>query len=46
MIIVITRPDFFEGEAEKIAQLLQSGGMAAAAYLPGKQGEKKPAEQE
>ncbi len=25
MIIVITRPDFFEGEAEKIAQLLQSG---------------------
>lgn len=25
MIIVITRPDFFEGEAERIAQLLQSG---------------------
>ena len=25
MIIVITRPDFFEGEAAKIAQLLQSG---------------------
>ena len=25
MIIVITRPDFFEGEAEKIVQLLQSG---------------------
>ena len=25
MIIVISRPDFFEGEAEKIAQLLQSG---------------------
>ena len=25
MIIVITRPDYFEGEAEKIAQLLQSG---------------------
>ena len=25
MIIVITRPDFFGGEAEKIAQLLQSG---------------------
>ena len=25
MIIVITRPDFFEGEAEKITQLLQSG---------------------
>ena len=28
------------------AQLLQSGGMAAAAYLPGNQGEKKPAEKE
>ena len=25
MIIIITRPDFFEGEGEKIAQLLQSG---------------------
>ena len=25
MIIVISRPDFFEGEAAKIAQLLQSG---------------------
>ena len=25
MIIVISRPDFFEGEASKIAQLLQSG---------------------
>lgn len=25
MIIVITRPDFFEGEAERIAELLTSG---------------------